>query len=151
MKLFTKSLVYTLVIMTIFSVAYAQFTKPEDAVRYRKAVMVVIAQHFGAMGAVVKGQSALDKAEFARNAQLVQMLAALPWEAFTVAGSDKGDTDLKSSALKDQARFMTAADAFEDEAAMLVNIAEGGGIGEIKSQFGAVAKSCKDCHREYRK
>jgi cytochrome c556 len=151
MKLSAKLLVCSLVFTLLAATAYARFANPEEAIRYRKAVMVLIAQHFGHMAAVIKGQSAFNKTEFTRDARLVQTFAALPWEALTTPGSDKGDTDLKSSALTDQPDFMAAADAFEEEAALLVTIAEGGDLGEIKSRFGAVAQSCKACHNQYRR
>ena len=151
MKRVTKILVCAFLFTMIIGAAYAQFAKTDDAIRYRKAVMVLIAQHFGRIGAVVKGERAYDAAEVTKNAQLIQTLSALPWEASTVPGSDKGDTTLKSSVLKDQGKFMTAADEFEDEAATLTNAAESGDLNEVKAQFGAVAQSCKNCHKQFRK
>jgi cytochrome c556 len=151
MKLVTKILVGAFLSTMVMSAAYAQFAKPDDAIRYRKAVMTLIAHHFGRIGAVVKGKANYNAAQVTQEAQLIQRLSGLSWEAFMVAGSDKGDTTLKSSALKNQGKFMTAADAFEDEAATLLNAAEGGDLEEVKSQFGAVAKSCKDCHGKFRK
>jgi cytochrome c556 len=66
--------------------------------------MFLIAKHFGRMGAVVKGQKPYDREEFARNAALVETLSKLPWEAFTVPGTDKG-TGLKSVAFRKQGEF----------------------------------------------
>ncbi len=151
MKNAVRVLIGVCVVAVVFGAAYAQFAKPEDAIKYRKAVMTVIAQHFGRLGAVVKGDVPYDKAQSADNAQLVQTLSSLPWEAFVVPGSDKGDTTLKSSALEDQANFMSAAEAFQNETAKLAGAAGGGDLNSIKSQFGAVAQSCKSCHNQYRK
>ena len=33
----------------------AQFSRPEDAIKYRKSVMLIIAHHFGRLGDMVKG------------------------------------------------------------------------------------------------
>ena len=74
--------------------AYAQFAKSEDAIKYRKAVMFLIAQHFGRMGAMVKEKIPYNQEVFTRNAMLVETLSRLPWEASMVPGTDKGDTSL---------------------------------------------------------
>ena len=123
------------------AVAAAQFANSEDAIKYRKAVMVLIVHHFGSMGAVVKGKAAYDAAEFSAHAASVEMLAGMSWDAFMTPGSDKGDTRLKAVALKEPAKFMTAADAFETETARLAEAADSGDLNKIKPQFAAVAQT----------
>ena len=59
----------------VAGIAAAQFVKPEDAIQYRKSVMVLIGQHFKRMGAVVQGKMPYDKDTFAANAALVETLA----------------------------------------------------------------------------
>ena len=113
--------------------------------------MTVIGHHFSSVGAMVKGAKPYDKAAVASDAKVVQTMAGLPWEAFAVAGSDKGDTRLKSSALKESGEFRAAAVAFEGAVVELVEAADGGDQGAVKSQFGAVAQTCKGCHGKYRK
>ncbi len=131
--------------------AYAQFAKPEDAIQYRQSVMFLIGQHFGRMGAMVKGQSPYDKAAFEQNAALVDTLATLPWEAFMSPGTDKGKTDLKSSAFKEKDQFMQEAKKLEAETAQLAQAAQTGNLDAIKTQFWETAKSCKSCHDDFRK
>ena len=84
--------------------AYAQFSKPEDAVKYRKAAMTLIGHHFGRMASVVKGQQPYVRADFSGDAELVERLSKLPWEAFMVPGTAQGDTDLKPEALRPRSR-----------------------------------------------
>jgi len=36
--------------------AHAQFAKPEDAVKYRKASLTVLGTHFGRLGAMASGR-----------------------------------------------------------------------------------------------
>jgi len=55
MKKLVKLSVCLIFVVVAVGGAYAQFAKPEDAIKYRKSVMFLIAQHFGRMGAVVKG------------------------------------------------------------------------------------------------
>ena len=81
MKATTKGMIFLLITVFMFGAAYAQFAKPEDAIKYRKSVMFLIAQHFKRMGAVVQGKSAYEKEAFSVNADAVKMLSTLPWEA----------------------------------------------------------------------
>ena len=133
------------------AVAYAQFAKPEDAIKYRKSQMTLIAHHFGAMGAVVKGQTPYDAADFAAHAAAVEMISSLGWDAFLVPGSDKGDTSLKAETFKETAKLLAAADVFETATANLVTAADSGELSKIKPQFGAVAQTCGGCHKQFRK
>ncbi|BBO90513.1 c-type cytochrome [Desulfosarcina ovata] len=135
-------------VVAVAGVAYAQFAKPGKAIAYRKAVMVLLGHHFGQIGASLG--SATDRNTVAKNAGLVATLAPLAWEACMVPGTDKGDTTMASKVLKDRHGFTTAAGAFETAAAKLGTVASEGDMGAIKAQFGAVAKTCKACHGEYR-
>ena len=130
--------------------AYAQFAKPEDAIKYRKSVMFLIAQHFGRMGAVVKGKAPHDQEAFTRNAMVMEALSHLPWEASMVPGTDKGDTTLNAAVFAKQDEFKAGAQSFEAGTAKLVSVSESGDLSAIKAQFGEVAKSCKGCHEKFR-
>ena len=145
-----------MILVCLFSVAaalggaYAQFAKPEDAIKYRKSVMFLNAQHFGRMGAMVKEQTPYNQEVFAQNAIVVETLSRLPWEAMLVPGTDKGDTTLNASVFAQQAEFNEAAQTFETQTTKLVSAAQGGDFTTIKTQFGEVGKSCKACHDQFR-
>ena len=130
--------------------AYAQFAKPEYAIKYRKSVMFLIAQHFGRMGAMVKEKVPYNKEIFAQNAMLVETLSRLPWEAAMVPGTDSGDTTLNSEVLMKPAKFKEVSQNFETQTAKLVSVAQSGDFTGIKAQFGEVGKSCKACHSQFR-
>jgi cytochrome c556 len=151
MRLFVKSILTISTIAVIAGAADAQFSKPDDAIRYRKAVMVLTVHHFKQMGAMVQGKVVYDRVSFQEQAKLVNILSTLPWAAFMTAGSDKGNTGLKPSALKNQTAFMQAAKTFEDAAKGLEQASDSGDLGTIKTRFGQTAKSCKGCHGQFRK
>jgi cytochrome c556 len=130
--------------------AYAQFAKPEHAIKYRKAVMFLIAQHFGRMGAMVKEKIPYNQEIFARNAMLVETLSRLPWEAAMVPGTDSGDTTLNSEVFMKPAKFKEVVQNFETQTSKLVSVAQSGDFTGIKAQFGEVGKSCKACHSQFR-
>jgi cytochrome c556 len=150
MKKSAKLLFITVVGLLFFGIAYGQFAKPEDAIMYRQSVMTIIGHHMGQMGAVVTGKKPYEKQEFSHNASVIQMLSTLPWEAFMAPGSVKGNTKLKSSALREKDEFMAKAKTFETEIQKLVKVSAGDDFNAIKAQFGEVAKSCKSCHHDYR-
>ena len=151
MKRITGITILVLCAVFVFGAAYAQFAKPEYAIKYRKAVMTLVAQHFTRMGAVVQGKAEYDKDEFSANADLVAKLATLPWDAFMEPGTDKGDTTMTSAAFDKPAEFNKVAESFETDTAMLAGAAQGGDLDAIKGQFGKVAQNCGSCHKQFRK
>jgi cytochrome c556 len=150
MKGMGKILVCFAIVVSTIGAAYAQFARPDDAIRYRQAVMFIIGEHVGRMAAVVKGKQPYNREHFAQNAALVETLSKLPLDAFLVAGSDKGDTKMRSEALRNQEKFKQATQNMETEVAKLVSAAKSGDFDVIQAQFGAVGKSCKECHRQFR-
>jgi cytochrome c556 len=130
--------------------AMAQFQKPEDAVKYRKASFTVMAAHFGRIGAMANGRVPFDAKVAAENAALVETLSKLPWDAFG-PGTDKGDTRALPAIWTEQAQFKAGVEKFQAEAAKLNAAAKTGNLDAIKTAFGAVGQSCKACHDNYRK
>jgi cytochrome c556 len=151
MRAISKITIFVLFAVFAFGAAYAQFAKPEEAIKYRKSVMFLIVQHFKRMGAVVQGKSAYEKDKFSANADVVAMLATLPWEAAMEPGSDKGDTTMSSAVFDKPTQFRKTAESFQTDTAMLAGTAKGGDLNAIKAQFGKVAQNCKGCHTNFRK
>ena len=88
MRILARSLLCLMIVAIVAGAAYAQFAKPEDAIRYRQSVMTLIVHHFKQMGAVVQGKADYDRASFEDNAKLLHTLSMLPWDAFMMPGSD---------------------------------------------------------------
>ena len=112
---------------TIAVPAQAQFAKPEDAVKYRKASFTVMSAHFGRLGAMANGRVPYDAKAAAENAEVVNTLAKLPWSAFG-EGTDKGDTRAKPEIWKESAKFKEASDKMVAEVAKLNTAAKAGNI-----------------------
>src|SRR5688500_14430314 len=68
--------------------------KPEDVIKYRKAVMNVQSWNMRPMAAMVKGQQPYDAQLFAWYAGVIQQTSHMLPDAFQ-AGPDKGDTKAK--------------------------------------------------------
>ena len=130
--------------------AQAQFAKPEDAIKYRKASFTVMAAHFGRLGAMANGRIPYDAKAAADNADVVATLSKLPWAAFG-EGTDKGDTRAKPEIWKEAAKYKEAADKMQAEIVKLNTAAKAGNIDALKAAFGPTAASCKACHDNFRK
>jgi cytochrome c556 len=130
--------------------AQAQFAKPEDAVKYRKASFNVMAAHFGRLGAMANGRAPYDAKLAAENAEVVATLAKLPWAAFG-EGTDKGETRAKPEIWKESAKYKEAADKMQAEIVKLNTAAKAGNLDALKTAFGPAAASCKACHDAFRK
>jgi cytochrome c556 len=130
--------------------AQAQFAKPEDAIKYRKASFTVMAAHFGRLGAMANGRTPYDAKAAADNADVVATLSKLPWTAFG-EGTDKGDTRAKPEVWKEATKFKEASDKMQAEIVKLNTAAKAGNIDALKVAFGPAAASCKACHDNFRK
>ena len=129
---------------------HAQFAKPEDAIKYRKSALTVMATHFGRVGAMANGRMPFDAAFIANNAAVAESMSKLPWAAF-VDGSGAGDTKARPEIWSDGAKFKAANEKMQGEMAKLAMVAKGGNIDAIKAQVGATGGTCKACHDDFRK
>jgi cytochrome c556 len=146
----TLSIVATWLAITMAAPAQAQFAKPEDAIKYRKASFNVMAAHFGRVGAMANGRMPYDAKLAQENAEIAAAMAKLPWAAFG-EGTDKGDTRAKPEIWKEAAKYKEASDKMQAEMTKLNTAAKAGNIDALKVAFGPAAASCKACHDVFRK
>jgi cytochrome c556 len=130
--------------------AAAQFQKPEDAIKYRKAAFTVMAAHFSRIGAMSAGRVPFDAATAAANADIVATMSKLPFAGFG-DGTNAGDTRAKPEIWTNRAKFDASAAKMQEELAKLNVAAKGGNLDAIKTAFGAAGQSCKSCHDDFRK
>ena len=135
---------------TLSAPAFAQFAKPDDAIKYRKAAFTVMGAHFGRIGAMVQGKAPFDAKAAAENADIVAAMSHLPWAAFG-PDTDMGDTKAKPEIWKEQAKFKQGADKMQAEVTKLAAAAKTGNLDNLKAAFGPTARTCKACHDDFRK
>ncbi len=129
--------------------AAAQFQKPEDAIKYRKAAFTVMGTSFARIGAMTSGKAPFDAAAAASNAEIVATMSPLPFTAF-VEGTSSGDTKAKPEVWSEPAKFKAAAEKMQDAMANLNVAAKTGNEAQIKTAFGATGQACKACHDDFR-
>ena len=135
-------------LMMTFS-ASAQFAKPEDAIKYRKAVMTVMGTHFSRLGAMAQGKAPFDAKQVVDNEAVFEMTTKLAWPAFP-EGSDKGETKAKAEIWKDAAKFKEAQDKLLAESIKLNAAAKSGKLDDLKTATAAVGGACKNCHDNFK-
>ena len=147
-----KKTILTVVALSAAAISFsasAQFAKPEDAIKYRKAALTVTAAHFGRMGAMAQGKAPFDAKLAVENAEIVANMVKLPWHAFG-EGTDTGDTKAKPEVWKQSAKFKEAADKLQSESVKLVAATKTGKEDAFKTAFQATAGTCKSCHDDFK-
>jgi len=131
--------------------AAAQFAKPEDAIKYRKAAFTVMATHFGRVAGMAQGKIPFDAKAAADNAEIATIASKLPFAGF-IEGTDKGaETRAEPKIWTEMDKFKGAATKMQEEMAKLNVAAKSGNLDAIKAAAGETGKSCKACHDAYRK
>jgi cytochrome c556 len=135
--------------VTLSAAAYAQFAKPEDAVKYRQSAMFIMGQHFGRIGAMVNGRAPYDAAAATASAEVVAEMAKLPWPGFHPS-TDKLSQKAKSEIWAEPGKFKEASDKLQAEAPKLLAAARTNNLDNLKGAFQNAAGACKNCHDNFR-
>ena len=106
--------------------------------------------NFADISAMLRGKKEMNTDVLSVRAQNVAALAKLPLEAFKMK-SAKGDTEALPAIWEDFSDFESKMKDFENASAKLASVAQTGDVKAIKKAFGGVGKTCKSCHKAYKK
>ena len=143
-------LLTTAVLLAVAIPASAQFSKPEDAIRYRQSGYVIMGNHMGRIFNQLKADKP-DIAAIQRSAAIIDFVSQLPGEGY-VPGSEKGGnppTRAKPEIFTDP-KVRDIGRAMRQEVTKLVDVSKTGDVAAIRTQFQATVKSCDSCHDNYR-
>lgn len=121
--------------------------KPDDAIAYRRGIMMGIGWNIGALGAMVKGDQPFDKDKFAFLAGRAALLAPMALEAFTPDTADS-KSDAKPELWQHLDDFKQRMQDLKDATGKLAQVAKAGDEAATKAEFGEAVKVCKGCHDE---
>jgi cytochrome c556 len=128
----------------------AQFNKPEDAVKYRQAALTVLGNHMGRINAQLKSPTP-NMQIIQTSAGVVEAMSNLPWDGF---GHATEFVAVKTRALpelfKNEAKVKELAEKMQEEATKLNSVAKTGDVKAVRTQFGVLAKTCDNCHDDFR-
>ena len=137
-------------LMTLFAatVSFAAMAQ-DNAVEYRKHTMHAVGGHMQALVAIAKGE--VDHKD--HLPVHVASLAALSGIAPDLFGADSrgGDTDALPKIWDEPEAFKKALDAFRTAAQDLDAIVKSGNMTNFGAGLGALGKSCKGCHDDFKK
>ena len=137
--------------MAIAAPAAAQnFQKPEDAIKYRRSALTVLAAHFGTLGAMANGRAPYDAKAAVDNAEVVAEMAKLPWAGF-VANTEGLSQKAKAEIWKEQAKFKEHNEKLVGDTGRLLAAAKTNNLDNVKAAFTQTAATCKACHDSFRK
>lgn len=129
--------------------ASAQFSRPDDAVRYRQGALNVMGAHFSRLGAMAQGKLPWDAKAVTENVAIVETLHTLPFAAFGPETS-KSTSKAKPEVWTDTAKFEKARDNMFAAVSNLVQVSKGGDEAATKKAIGETGASCKACHDDFR-
>jgi cytochrome c556 len=130
--------------------AQVQFAKPEDAYKYRAAVMTLQVAHMGR----INGQLRSDKPSLqvvAENTAVLDTLNKLFFTAFPDGSDMVANTRAKPEIWKQSAKFKEYADKLNAEVSRLNAAAKANDLAATRTAFAATGQACKACHDDFRK
>ena len=146
-----KTLATLALVVATTNPAWAQFAKPEDAIKYRQSAMFVMQQNFSRVAAMASGKAPFDAKIAADSAAVAEFASRLPWAGFG-EGTDKGrDNRAKAEIWSDKAKFNDYAEKIQAEMVKLSAAAKTGNLEAIKPAVRSVGGTCKTCHDAFRK
>jgi cytochrome c556 len=142
-------LVVTAVAVSLAAPAYAQFAKPESAVKYRQAAMAVMGNHAGRLGAVAQGKVPYSRDAVVRSAEIIQFMSKLPYEAFTPGSDMVSTTKAKPEIWSNEAEFKKLASDMQEQVNKLVDAAKAGTVDALRPAVKATVDACNACHDKF--
>lgn len=120
----------------------------QELIDYREAVMESIGGHTAALVAIVKGNVPYTQ-DAPLHARAIEPLAKMAGHIFP-PDSKTGKTEALPAIWEQPEKFQKAMAAFQTAAADLAKAADGK-PSDLAAPVGALAKTCKSCHDDFRK
>ena len=99
---------------------------------------------------MANGKAPFDAKVAADNADIVAVMAKLPWAGFGPGTETGGNTKAKPEIWTEQAKFKEGSEKMQAETVKLAAAAKTGSLDNLKTAFTATAETCKGCHDAYR-
>jgi cytochrome c556 len=151
-----KSLFVPAAVIAVIAASASAFAqqapKPENLIKWRQSAFQVVAWNSGRIKASLDGQ--YNKDEVQKAANVIAAVANSGLGSLFAPGTEQGkgwhDTTAKAEAFKDARHFGELGANFAREANALASVAGGGDVAAIKTQYGALTKTCKACHDDFK-
>ena len=126
--------------------------KPENAIKYRQSGYGFMAWNMTRIHTNVNGT--YNKEEVIKAANAIQAIANSGMGALFLPGTDKGTgwepTRAKPEIWTEREKLGQVFGAFNQEANEMAKVAATGDAAAVKEQFGRLAKTCDNCHDNFK-
>jgi len=151
MKINKTALFFGLMSVVIAIPSYAQFARPEQAVSYRRAVMMVHGRHIAMLDQVAKGERPYNAQEVANSAAVVDFVSRQGWMGFIPNSDSVPASRAKPEIWTQPEKFKEAIDRFQASTTKLVSASKTGDMASLRAAVGEVNQNCKACHDAFHK
>ncbi len=151
MRAFTTAALLTLGAALPTAATAGEADRVEQAIEYREGVMEVLGWNMKRMSAMLKGAEPWDGATFARRARDLNAAAHLDLLAGFPEDSVSDESDARDEIWLDWEKFTAGLDRLRERSARLAEVATGNDRQAMARALGEVGKSCKGCHKAFRK
>ena len=134
--------------LTLAVPASAQFSKPENAVKYRQSGMFMMGQNFYRVVGMANGRIPFDAKVAADSAAVAEIMSKLPWDGF-VPGTNVGQTKAKPEIWANKVKFDDYAKKMQAEMSKLAVATKSGNLDSIKLAVRATGAACESCHDDF--
>lgn len=141
---------WTVALATVFATAAFAQVRPDTAIQYRQGIFKAQLWNVLPMAAMVQGKAPYDQAAFLLRAQRLDQLSKMAWDGFGPGTNAGVPTKARPEVWSNGAGFKQAADAFQAETPSCWPPRRPATWIRSKSAFGAVTKSCDNCHDNFR-
>ncbi len=135
---------------TVFAAEGGKRDQIDAAISYRQSVYHVIIWNYAQMGAMVKGKTPYDAADYAKRAERVAALSTQLEEGFIPNSAGRDSTEAKAEIWSNWDDFKAKLGDFERESKALAEVAKTGKLDDVKAQHAKVGGTCKACHDKYK-
>ncbi len=142
----------SLTLMVSTAVQADNLFDPEDAVKYRQSIYQIFSAQAGVIGGMVKGEIPFNGAEINKRANNIGKVAPMLGETYFPETRGVDDSDLKDAAWKNMEDFQGKGQAFGKALGELITASADPSfdLKAAKKTAGAMFKTCKSCHEDYR-
>ena len=131
---------------------HADLFEPEDAVKYRQALYQTFSSQMSVMGAMLQGNIEFDAAEINRRATNMANTAVMMGDTYFPATRGVETSNMRDRAWENMSDFQAKGAAFGEALTALVEQSSQSdfSLRDARSAVGAVQRSCRSCHDDYR-
>lgn len=147
-------LMLSTVLLTTTAVAEDEADSQKEAraaLKFRQSLFQLIRSNMGALGAMAKGNAPFDAAVMQKNGMRIEQLSLMIEDYMaTDTRNFKLDTGALDKIWQQPEAFSEKVTALTTAARNLQVVAKAGDESEFRSAIGAVGRSCKGCHDDFK-